>query len=177
VVLTIEVRDARILVAEDLAATVTFGDDFRQGMVRYALPEGLPSGETLTLALEASDNVGRRARASLGFSLGAGGDSLGGFLGMVYNFPNPMEAETRFLFELEREADVEVALYTVSGQKILELEAFGLTPAQAREVGIPWDGRDADGDRLANGLYFYRVVARDGAGRREERIERLVVLR
>ncbi|MCK4413929.1 MAG: hypothetical protein KAY32_10310 [Candidatus Eisenbacteria sp.] len=177
VVLTIEDRDERILVAEDLAATVSFGTDFRQAVLRYAIPEGLPAGEALTLALEASDNVGRRGRATLAFSLGGGADSLGALLGMVYNFPNPMERETRFLFELEREADVEVALYTVSGHKILDLEALGLTPARGREMGIPWDGRDQDGDRVANGLYFYRVVARDFSGRRGERIERLVVLR
>jgi hypothetical protein len=95
---------------------------------------------------------------------------------MVYNLPNPMERQTRFFFEIDREAQLGVELYTVTGRKIQEIGPEWFSPARAREVGQFWDGRDADGDRLANGLYFYRVIARDDAGRREERIERLVVL-
>ncbi|MFH1145059.1 MAG: C25 family cysteine peptidase [Candidatus Eisenbacteria bacterium] len=177
VVLTIADRDNRILVAEDLAEEVAFGEDFRVGWLRYEIPEGLVRGEQLVLALEASDNVGRRSREELGFHLGAAGDSLGRLLGMAYNVPNPMEAETRFFFELEREAELTVVVYAASGRKILTLPGGWFSPARARDIGIPWDGRDEDGDRIANGLYFYRVLARGNEGRSEERIERLVVLR
>jgi len=70
-----------------------------------------------------------------------------------------------------------VTIYTVTGHRILRLSGGMLTPLRAREVGIAWDGRDEDGDPVANGLYFYRARATDDSGRREERIERLVVLR
>ncbi len=177
VVLTIADRDARPLVAADLASDVAFGDDFRTATVRYAIPAGLPSGESLTLAVEASDNVGRRSRAEETFSLGGGTGSQGPLLQMVYNIPNPMELETRFLFELDREADLELTIYTSAGRRIQRLRSERLSPARAREFGLFWDGRDADGDRIANGVYFYRVLATDREGHREERIERLAVLR
>jgi flagellar hook assembly protein FlgD len=32
-------------------------------------------------------------------------------------------------------------------------------------VKIPWDGRDRDGDILANGVYLYKVVASTSDGR------------
>jgi len=31
-------------------------------------------------------------------------------------------------------------------------------------VKIPWDGRDEDGDLLANGVYLYKVVVRTSDG-------------
>ncbi|MBM3316921.1 MAG: hypothetical protein FJY75_03620, partial [Candidatus Eisenbacteria bacterium] len=176
VVWTVEDLHGRLLVAEDLAGRVDFGEDYRSATVAFELPAALPGGEPLTLALEASDNLGRRSRASLDFVFG-GAVSPGPLLGLVYNMPNPTEGGTRFFFEIGRDADVGVDIYTATGRKIVTLPGDRFTPARAREVGIHWDGRDADGDRLANGLYFYRVAARDAAGRREERVERLAVLR
>ena len=84
---------------------------------------------------------------------------------------------TRFLLSLSEVADIEVTVYTVTGRKIATLEAFGLSPERGRTEGLPWDGLDQDGDPLANGVYFYRVVARTAAGRSDESIERLAVYR
>jgi hypothetical protein len=176
VVMTLADRDGRVLIAQDLASTVEFGADYQHASLTYALPTGLPSGQRLTLTLAASDNLGRRSAASLEFHIGDA-DTSRALLQGVYNIPNPSEGATRFLFEIEREADLEVTIYTVTGHRILRLSGGTLAPAPAREVGIPWDGRDEDGDPVANGLYFYRARATDESGRREERIERLVVLR
>ena len=63
--------------------------------------------------------------------------------------------------------------WTVAGRLIANIE-----PAEG-EVGYNetyWDGRDAYGDELANGLYFYKIVARDNEEQIEV-IERLVVVR
>lgn len=177
VVVTISDVDERILVAEDLAAQVEFGADFREASLAYSLPQGLPPGELLLLALEASDNVSRRSRATLEFTLSGGGDRGAKCLGTVFALPNPIETETRFLCELAETADLEVTIYTTSGREIRSLRVVGMTPTRAAESGIWWDGRDADGDRLANGVYFYRMVARGCGGADPERIESLVILR
>ncbi len=175
----VSIRDEfdRVLVAEDLAQTVTFGSDFREAEVGFALPAGLPAGEPLTLTLEASDNVGQRSAATVTFALSGSAQEAGPLLGQVYNLPNPTESGTRFLFDLGETADVEIALYTVTGRKIKTLSEFEVTPARGRSEGVAWDGRDEDGDRLANGVYFYRVVARTSSGQRAEKIERLAVYR
>ena len=95
----------------------------------------------------------------------------GGFL------PNPAERATRFLVSLSETADVEITIYTVTGRKIATLEAVGLSPERGRTEGLPWEGLDEDGDPLANGVYFYRAVARAGSGQVDELIERLAVYR
>ena len=51
--------------------------------------------------------------------------------------------------------NVLVNIYTVSGRRIRTLKTFG----GLGQVQIHWDGRDAEGDRLANGVYLFRVQA------------------
>jgi len=168
-------EDDRYLAASDLSDQVQFGSNFRTGTLTYALPAGLPTGQPLRLVLEASDNVMNRQRAELAFQMttGAGGR----LLGSVYNMPNPVERETHFLVELARSADVEITIYAATGRVVRRLSETGVSRERGRRVGVAWDGRDDDGDGLANGVYFYRVVAREPGGGRDERIERLVVFR
>ncbi|MDO8550788.1 MAG: hypothetical protein Q7S39_11655, partial [Ignavibacteria bacterium] len=78
----------------------------------------------------------------------------------VYNFPNPFGDDTHFTFEL-RGTDVpdelRIKVYTIAGRMIKELDI----PSSILQVGfnkIYWDGRDHDGDEIANGLYFYKVI-------------------
>jgi flagellar hook assembly protein FlgD len=66
-------------------------------------------------------------------------------------------------------------VYTVSGRKIKTIDI----PPDRLRIGynvIPWDGRDEDGDRLANGTYFFKVLVRS-AGSSLEQIGRIAVLR
>ncbi len=87
--------------------------------------------------------------------------STEGRIAELYNFPNPFQRETAFTFLLtgaEPPQDIEVKIYTVAGRMIRRL-AF---PASSMRIGynaLKWDGRDQDGDELANGVYFYKVIA------------------
>lgn len=80
-------------------------------------------------------------------------------------FPNPFDDDlgTRFVFTLTGEypADVLVRVYTVSGRRIYEHRLDGLMPGHHE---IPWDGLDAEGQKLANGVYFYKLVAHGPSG-------------
>jgi flagellar hook assembly protein FlgD len=53
--------------------------------------------------------------------------------------------------------DVEVRIYTIAGRLIQTLQEYSIAD---RFVRIPWDGRDHDGDPIANGVYLYKVTAR-----------------
>jgi hypothetical protein len=80
-------------------------------------------------------------------------------------FPNPFDDElgTRFVFTLtgETPADVLVRVYTVSGRLVYETRLPGLSPGHHE---IPWDGLDEEGQKLANGIYFYKLVAHGSSG-------------
>lgn len=93
----------------------------------------------------------------------------------VVNFPNPFMDKTRFTYVIhnDRSADIQIKIYTVAGRLIQILHA-GFSDVGYNE--IEWDGRDAYGDVLANGVYFYKIIADDG-DERVQVVERLVVMR
>jgi len=99
----------------------------------------------------------------------------------VVPFPNPMTTGTNFLFRHNASSPlvVHVSIYTASGRKVRDLESRGVTD---RFVRVPWDGLDTDGDRLANGVYLYRLkvstIPTDGAESETfETIEKVAIVR
>jgi hypothetical protein len=94
-------------------------------------------------------------------------------LSKVVNYPNPMKRDTKFtfLFANDKAGDVTIKIYTVAGRLIKSI----IAAAQVGYNEIPWDGADAYGDTLANGVYFYRISAGDGE-EKDNVIERLVVM-
>ena len=58
--------------------------------------------------------------------------------------------------------NVLLRIYTASGRLVRTLTRFG----GLGQVQLPWDGLDEEGQRLANGVYFFRahVNLRDAAG-------------
>ena len=92
----------------------------------------------------------------------------------VMNYPNPFVNETEFTYYLSQPAEqVSVKIFTLAGRLI---RTFDDGPAAAGFNRLLWNGRDADGDELANGVYLYKISARR-AGRTEEVIQKCVVMR
>ncbi len=72
-------------------------------------------------------------------------------------YPNPMGKDGGMItFLLSEAANVTIDIYTITGKKIKHLSAFG---CDANYNQINWNGRDEDGDVIANGTYFYRIKA------------------
>ena len=91
----------------------------------------------------------------------------------VMNYPNPFFGSTTFTFEITQPAEVMIKLYTVAGRLIKVIDA-GAIAAGFQQV--PWNGLDADGDPLANGVYIYKVFAKDGDDKTDE-TSKIVVMR
>ena len=67
------------------------------------------------------------------------------------NYPNPFNAKTQFTFDLERESDVKVDIFNITGQLVGTLSGH----YQAGfDQSITWDA-----SAIPSGIYFYRVNA------------------
>ena len=92
-------------------------------------------------------------------------------------FPNPFDEEggTAFSFTLVSGSpvDLQIRVFTTNGRLIYERDERALAPGYHQ---LPWDGKDAEGDLLANGVYVYRMLATNGPSKTEH-IGRLVKLR
>ncbi len=74
------------------------------------------------------------------------------------NYPNPFNPTTMISFSLPSAQHVTLEIYNVQGQKVRTLidEVRG-----AGEHAIEWDATSYAGDRVASGIYFYRLTAGD----------------
>jgi len=72
------------------------------------------------------------------------------------NYPNPFNPSTVLEYEIPQNGWVSLEIYNVLGQKVRQLLADHLERGHHR---ITWDGKDDNGEDLANGVYFYRLQA------------------
>jgi hypothetical protein len=110
----------------------------------------------------------------------------------VYPYPNPMSTFTTFAFLL-RGADAaeiddfRVRVYTVTGRLVKEFDLVQ-DPSSLASGGLKigwnkvnWDGRDDDGDRIATGVYLYKVfvgwAGESMSPTKGSEVEKLVVIR
>ncbi|MHB1686875.1 MAG: C25 family cysteine peptidase [Ignavibacteriaceae bacterium] len=94
----------------------------------------------------------------------------------VYNYPNPFKSGTYFTFKLPQLPDeLDIFIYTVAGRLVKVIKEY--SPELNYDFNkIYWDGRDEDGDLLANGVYFYKVVIKR-AGSSDNVIQKLAIVR
>ena len=80
---------------------------------------------------------------------------------LLPNYPNPFNPETWIPYRLSKPADVTLTIYAVDGQMVRHL-ALGHQPAgiyQSRFRAAYWDGKNAIGEPVTSGLYFYTLTA------------------
>ncbi len=73
-------------------------------------------------------------------------------------YPNPFSDETSLWFVLSKTAAVRIRIFTVAGRRVRVLKTEGLVDYN----DVAWDGRDEDGERVANGTYLFQITARSG---------------
>jgi len=78
---------------------------------------------------------------------------------LLQNYPNPFNPETWVPYRLSTAGDVTINIYNVAGQLVRTLE-MGYREAGSytvKERAAYWDGRNATGERVASGVYFYNI--------------------
>jgi len=87
----------------------------------------------------------------------------------LLNYPNPFSTATKFVFTLTGSQIPEIfkiQIMTITGKVVREIhkDEFGAIRIGKNISEFTWDGTDTYGDRLANGLYLYRVFTKINDG-------------
>ena len=80
---------------------------------------------------------------------------------LLANYPNPFNPETWIPYQLSKATDVTVTIYAADGSVVRTL-ALGHQDAgmyKNRSQAAYWDGRNAVGETMASGVYFYTLTA------------------
>ena len=88
---------------------------------------------------------------------------------LLANYPNPFNPETWIPYQLSEAAEVTVTIHASDGKLVRTLE-LGQVPAgiyQSRSRAAYWDGRNAQGEPVASGIYFYTLQAGDFSATRK----------
>lgn len=87
----------------------------------------------------------------------------------VYNYPNPFSSNTTFTFQhnINGTINVRIKIYTIAGRLIREIEEHDLLD---KFVRINWDGRDEDGNSIANGTYLYKLLVESSDGNYKDNV-------
>ena len=82
---------------------------------------------------------------------------------LLSNYPNPFNPETWIPYQLATSADVTLMIYDIKGRVVRDID-LGHQPAgiyQSKSRAAYWDGRNALGEPVASGVYFYTLKAGD----------------
>ena len=82
---------------------------------------------------------------------------------MLANYPNPFNPETWIPYQLAEPGDVNLTIYDIQGRVVRALDLGHQLAGQyqTRSRAAYWDGKNAFGEPVANGLYFYTFTAGD----------------
>jgi len=82
---------------------------------------------------------------------------------LLQNYPNPFNPETWIPYQLNQASEVSLSVYSSEGKQVRQID-LGLKAAgnyQRTERAIYWDRRNASGESVSSGVYFYRLQAGD----------------
>lgn len=149
-------------------------NNYQSGVVRYPL-SALSNGQH-TLKLKAWDVCNNSAEANTEFVV-AEVENL--TIGNIFNYPNPFTTNTSFFFDHNQpntNLDVLIQVFTVTG-KLVKTIKTNVASNSFHSSAIPWDGLDDYGDKIGKGVYIYKLSVKTPTDMKEEKFEKLVILR
>jgi hypothetical protein len=75
---------------------------------------------------------------------------------LAQNVPNPFNPTTMISFTIPHPAHVELSVFDLRGSHVITLMQ---RPMAAGRSSVEWSGRDAKGNAVSSGIYFYRLRA------------------
>lgn len=149
-------------------------DDYTSGVVTYQMPE-LSKGKHV-LTFKAWDTYNNSVQKTLNLNVEEDDQFK---LSGVLNYPNPFINHTEFWYKNNKTGEpleTKVQIFTVSGKLVKTIIASD-NNLSGLSRSITWDGKDDFGNKLAKGVYLYRITAKQIiSGETAEAVEKLVIL-
>lgn len=146
---------------------------FRLGLESAGIAIEQPTSSLLSIAALAEDGQ------SFPFWSAAGSFTGSGLRESYSNFPNPFAAGrevTTFAFTLEGSAVVKLQILTSRGEPVVTL-IEGESMSAGLHQDRTWDGRNARGDVVVNGVYAAMLDVTFGDGRTARELRKIAVVR
>lgn len=90
------------------------------------------------------------------------------------NYPNPFNPSTTIRFRLPVSAHVQLKVVNSLGQEVATLMD---SPQNAGDVEVVWDGKNASGNRVASGIYFYQLDAKGSNGEAFKSMRKMLMIK
>jgi len=147
-------------------------NSYTSGRMVFPLPSDISNGQH-TASLHASDALGNVGNDTLSFTVAEYGVTA---IRDVTLFPNPTPGPCRLIFHVTDDMDVQWDIFSLSGRCLRTIRG----QARSTEPGLlSWDGRDEQGDEIANGTYLF-VLRGNWAGNEGRELKetgKLVIMR
>jgi hypothetical protein len=142
----------------DLTSYYNATSGYKYGTISYDY-KSIPDGQ-YTLKLRAWDTYNNLSESEITFNV-KNNAALSVF--NVFNYPNPMKDNTNFTFQHNSNVSLnaEIKIFSVAGRVIKTIKRTNITE---KFVSIDWDGKDSDGDFIANGTYIYKLIIKSESG-------------
>jgi hypothetical protein len=173
-------HDITAIIDGDMSKSIVLNDyfeydtnSFTSGSLSYVL--GTLNEGNHTLTLRAWDIINNMGEATIDFEVIKEEDLK---LKHVLNYPNPFTTSTQFFFEHNRPntvLQIKIQILTISG-KVAKTIIQSQSNTGFRSDPIHWNGLDDFGDKLARGVYIYKLQVMTPDGKSAEKIEKLVIL-
>jgi hypothetical protein len=93
--------------------------------------------------------------------------------GLEQNYPNPFNPSTRIDFALAQAGTVRLTVYDILGREVKRIVQGELPAGKHSAI---WDGTDNRGEKMASGVYFYRLQV-DGKADSFSKMRRMLLIK
>ena len=158
--------DGKVNIQDLVAVAAALGQDaaapavIRQQVPKYLATADVQHWLTQAQALNLTDPTSLRGIHFLEQLLSASAPKE---TALLPNYPNPFNPETWIPYQLATPADISVSIYTADGKLVRTLD-LGYQPVgiyESKSRAAYWDGKNAVGESVASGVYFYTLTAGD----------------
>ena len=150
-------------------------NNFKEGTIVYPIQDLDPG--RYSVKLKVWDTHNNSSTSNIDFVVS---DKQELFIFNNVTYPNPVREgeETKFRFEHDREdEDLEIALLIYNGRGDVVKKSEYLFESSARMIEIPWKGVSDSGQRLNEGIYYYRLIIQSNFdGATKEITQKLVLI-